>query len=318
VDVINNTHREHPDTKEIVIQITKKLIQNDEDRIKLEDFVSQESEKVIRKIDAQKIRLNSKVSAEEFRNIILFFESAVERLAAIAIIMGRWGNRKNDHLTTDAICYLCKSAEIRRGSAITLNYIDYYPAVLVFTCYALGLIKSRRWSALHSLFITKIGGIYHDQSTRAVDILFPAPGGWESSNPSLWKILEELKRKKTPLSEHLLNLTCGWSNKLLGIVDEFEKLFEIFELLGALVYFEKYEKEVMNRNCGKENPNGFLFMPVGRVGWDERRAEEILSEIQTTNLQMEILEANFAQRDEEILKLFIINFRRIAARMMFM
>jgi hypothetical protein len=178
--------------------------------------------------------------------------------------------------------------------------------------YALGLERAERWDKLHRLFAAVIARQYKEP-IRAVEALFL--WAWKGTDNEVWKLMEGLEQKKTPLSEHLFVLLSDWGKSFVGIAPDFELLFERYELLGSLAHLERNEKASVQSDLAAQTAHAFAWMPVGRVGWHESNADKLLSELQAEPMKSALLKAGFAKGDHEFLDLFIQNFRRIAGRM---
>ncbi|MNG35139.1 hypothetical protein D3C84_1218080 [compost metagenome] len=53
--------------------------------------------------------------------------------------------------------------------------------------------------------------------------------------------MEGLDRRRTPLSDHLLEVMTNWRSSFAGVSAEFELVFERFEMLAAIAYLEENE-----------------------------------------------------------------------------
>ena len=134
----------------------------------------------------------------------------------------------------------------------------------------------------------------------------------------VWKQLEGFDRRKTPLSDHLMVVFTDWRKPFVGLVPDFELLFERFEMLGSLAHFEGNEKSAVRTNLEASAQQGRVWTPTGRSGWHESTASKLISEFQGEPTKGKLLEAGFAKGDAELLALFIENFKRIASRMSWM
>jgi hypothetical protein len=125
-----------------------------------------------------------------------------------------------------------------------------------------------------------------------------------------FKRLDGLKTRKTALSDHLLSLMTEWKSSFAGVLPHFELVFDRFETLASLAYFDRLSKDEVKAELA--NQAGCPWMPVGRV-WNRKSLEIILRDIEGEQASA-LLKAGFARDDRERLPLFVENIRRIARR----
>ena len=226
--------------------------------------------------------------------------------------LGRWGDESELTLLLNLVRSLYAHAEKVGGGLTAYLNLRSYPAFLVFTAYALGLTRAERWGTLHRLFSVVIDRQYKDP-VRSIESLFL--WAWKGTENDVWKQVEGLADKKTPLSEHLLALFREWGKSFAGLVPDFELMFERFELLGSLAHLERSEKDFVKAELAGNPQQAWAWMPVGRVGWHSSNAERLLSEIQAEPMKTALIKAGFAKGDPEFLDVFVQNFIRIAGRM---
>jgi hypothetical protein len=98
--------------------------------------------------------------------------------------------------------------------------IRSYPAVLVFTAYGLGLTRSERWHALHSLFEAAISR-QHKQPRKVVDELFLETWSGLKDQKKFWNQIDGSRTRSTPLSDHLLRIFAEWGKSFVGLSPDF-------------------------------------------------------------------------------------------------
>jgi hypothetical protein len=102
-----------------------------------------------------------------------------------------------------------------------------------------------------------------------------------------------------------------WKSSFGGVLPDFDLVFDRFEVLAALSYFERFSKDEIKVELA--NPAGFKWMPVGRL-WVRRTLQIIETELAGERSRA-LLEPGFSANDRERLALFIQNLRRIAGKM---
>jgi hypothetical protein len=146
--------------------------------------------------------------------------------------------------------------------------------------------------------------------SRLVDELFL--GAWKGTSDNAWKHIEGLEQRRTPFSDHLLALFTEWGRSFVGLVPDFELMFERFEVLGSLAHLEKRQKDEVLTEMSASPPHGFCWMPIGRAFWDSRNGERLISEIQSEPFKVALVKSGFARGNAAFIDLFCQNFNRMA------
>lgn len=312
VETLQRTHRRNPLSIELLVNSAKRFLAKSEYRIQLEELIAEETDRVLGNLESPEFGAQAPWDQAAFRSRISKYEAMTEALASAAGVLGRWGDDCELPLALEVIRSLYASAQkVSSGLVVYLNARSY-PAVLVFTSYGLGLTRAARWQTLHRLFNSLIDDLSQKQ-VRTVETLFLS--AWKGTEQNVWKEIEGLDRRKTPLSDHLLELFFGWGKRFVGLAADFELLFERFEMLGSLSHFEGNDKSAVQEQLRSGQHNAWTWMPVGRAGWHQQSAVRLIGELQGEPLKVALLKAGFAKGDPEFLDLFVQTFRRIADRM---
>lgn len=312
VQTLEQTHRQNPLGVDLLVNSTKRYLAKPEYRIQLDELFSQETERLIEQIDSSAFTAQGGWNQDEFCRRVALYEAATEPLAHMVGVLGRWGDGSELSLVVDILRAIRVHADkVGGGLTVWLN-IRTYPAVLIFTGYGLGLVRSQRWQTLHRLLSASISREHHDPK-RIVEALFL--WSWEGGDKDYWKHLEGLEKRKTPLSDHLVALFEEWSKSFVGITAHFEQLLEQFEILASLVHIESSDITELDGMLGRQDPQSWVWMPVGRSGWHSSIRDRILSEILSDDMKAALLEAGFGNASADFLEKSIANYRRIAGRM---
>jgi len=150
--------------------------------------------------------------------------------------------------------------------------LRFYPAVLLFYAFGLGVLKAGNYGGLYR-WLTQ--SVYRDHQD---DLPFiQRYGYWLSEMAQHWKMLEGLERHKTPLSDHLHDVTQPLSLDIALAERDHTRLFELFETLTALAYLTvKASEEELTHTLASEGGRGFVWAPIGRAGWDNVTRNQIL------------------------------------------
>jgi len=312
IETLEQSQRKNPLSVELLVSATKRYLAKPEYRIQLDELIAQEISRLLAQLDAPELSPQGQWSQDELRGRVKKYDAVTESLARIAGVLGRWGDGTEFAVVLDAMRSLYVHAEKEGGGLVAWLGLRSYPAVLVLTAYGLGLTRSQRWKTLHDLFVAEIGRDERE-SKRVVDQLFL--WAWKSYDKDIWNQMEGLERRRTPLSDYLLDLFKEWSASFAPLTPEFELLFERFELLGSLAYVERESEADLEAALSDQNPQGRVWMPMGRVGWHSSSFRRLVAELHSAAFAGAITGAGFAQGKMRYLELFIKNATRIAGRM---
>ncbi|HCG39382.1 MAG TPA: hypothetical protein DEW09_09940 [Pseudomonas sp.] len=312
VDTLEQSQRQHPLSVELLVNSTKRYLAKPEHRIQLDELLSQEAERLMAQLDGSQFAPHGQWNQDEFRSRVRRYEALVEPLTRMAGVLGRWGDGSELTTVLDIVRGLYLQAEkVGNGLMVWLG-LRSYPAVLIFTAYGVGLTRSQRWQTLHELLVAPWPREDRDPK-RVVSTLFLDE--WKGAKNELWKELEGLDRRKTPLSDHLLEVMTNWRSSFAGVSAEFELVFERFELLAALAYLEE-NSEASLEQAFADTPHGlFARMPVGRVGWHDSSANALILELQSEATITALLSAGFARNSRRFFELSIESFKRYMNKM---
>lgn len=313
VETLEKTHRQSPLGIELLISVAKRYLSKIEHRIQLDELISQETERLLDQLETQNLVFHGSFTSEDFQKRVRLYEAITEPLARMAGVLGRWGDGSELGQVLDIIKALYSQAQkVGNGLVIWLG-MRSYPAVLVFTAYGLGLTKAQRWQTLHQLFSTRLPREYREPE-RIVSTLFLQ--AWKGGDKDYWQHYAGLdKRLTTPLSDHLLGIMADWKSSFIGVEPNFELLFERFESLGSLAYFEDNDEAELENALAARPHQIFARMPVGRIGWDSSSFNTIEQEFVHETTVLVLLNSGFAKGKRRVFELFLENFRRFSEQM---
>lgn len=225
--------------------------------------------------------------------------------------LGRWGDGTELPLVLDLL-QTTRSHAGQVGNGLTA-WIELrsYPAVLIFTSYGIGLTRASRWSELHRLLTVSLPMPYRD-SEPAVKVLFLS--AWSGGENNFWQKLEGLDRRKTALSDHLHDVFEIWSKSFVGMVPDFELLFERFEVLASIASLDTMETASLKEALADVSRRDFIWMPVGRSAWHTGTRERLFKELEAEPMKQVLLEAGFARGSSEHYTSALTNYSRMASR----
>jgi hypothetical protein len=314
VETLEQSQRQNPLSVELLVNSAKRYLAKPEHRIQLDELFSQETDRLLDQLEGDTFSAQGQWSQETFRARVRLYESLTEPLARMAGVLGRWGDDKEFAVVLDVLRSLFHHAG-KIGSGLThwLN-LRGYPAVLVFTAYGIGLTKAARWDTLLKLFSSPLAS-EHREPKRIVSVLFL--WSWAGGEQQLWQQIEGLDRRKTPLSDHLLEVMTHWRKSFTGSDANFELLFDRFEMMGSLAAFHENDEAQLEKavEASAIRNDVLAWMPVGRAGWHSAGARTLLQELEDDSRITELLKAGFAKGSRRFLQLFSENFKLYARRM---
>lgn len=296
-----------------LINSTKRTLSQSENLIQLDDLITHEFDAAIAKLDSADLPTGTPWSAGDFEKRVQLYETVAEPLARMVSVLGRWGNGSELSTVNDVIRALHHHAESWGGGMTVWLGLRSYPAVLLFNAYGLGLVRAQRWTDLHSFFESTLPRAERD-AKRMVETLFLS--AWKGGGDDVWKCLPGLDRRKTPLSDHLHDVMASWKQSFIGVEPNFELLFERFETLASLAFLEAYSEADLEGLLIPGQPEAiFTRMPVGRVGWHSASFRSLVTDFESDAMTQTLIASGFAKGSRRFLELFIINLKRIHARM---
>jgi hypothetical protein len=312
VQTLEQSQRQNPTSVEILVNSTKRYLAKPEYRIQLDELFTNETERLIALLETPEFQAGGRRDQEEFRARIRRYEAASEALARMVGVLGRWGDNSELPIVLDLLRAVVAHADRILGGVVIWLSLRSYPAVLIFTAYALGLTRAERWPALQSFFSAQMARQDRDPQ-RIVEMFFLS--SWRGCDNDIWQTIEGLERHKTALSDHLLEVFTSWAKSFAGVSSDFEMLFERFEILASIAYLQSAETAEIEATLANQAGRNWCWMPVGRSGWNDSVRNRLLNEIQTVRMKQDLFAAGFARGSEEHLKLSLANFLRIAGRM---
>lgn len=216
VKTLAETRKQSPLTIDLLVGSVKRYIARPEFRIRLDEVITREANKLFDRLDAKELSPQGSWSVDEFRRRLKVYEAATEPLAKAFGVLGRWGDDTELATVANTIRgVVTRANKVGNGLTVWLG-LRTYPAVLLMTAYGLGLARAERWKTLHDLFSLSMPREERDPK-RVVNSLFL--WDWKGWDDNLWNNVEGFmtgnNRRKTPLSDHLLDIFSEWGDAFL-------------------------------------------------------------------------------------------------------
>lgn len=308
VQTLEQTHRQAPLTADLAVGSAKRFLAKPEYRIQLGDLVEEHAGRLLKSTAEGDLGPQGPWSVQEFQRRLGRYEAASEVLAKVTGVLGRWGDGSEMRLVLDVLRTQYGAAENTQGGIVVWLHLRAYPSVLLYSTYALGLVRAGRWGTLHSLYSAEVHQD-HRGPKSVVELLHLDT--WKGASKQLWNHLEGYDRRYTPFADYQAQLLGRWSAAFAPLTPDFDLLYERFELLGAFAYLDRYSKDQLQLSLSQGSHVG---IPVGRVGWDSQRRDTLISWISSSKVQDELLAAGFCRQDPEFVAAAIQVFQHAAGR----
>jgi hypothetical protein len=300
--------RPNPRSVELLVASAKKFLARPEFRIQLDELIGGELRRIDQEIVAGATQPVGAWSNNLFISAVARYEAQTEILARIFGVLGRYGTGEEFRGALDAITRL--GVREPAGGFTSLINLRTYPAVLLFYAYGIGLLKAQRLGDLFKLCSTPIKTGRDYPKTVASHLLL---GAWEGMENDPWKLLPELDKRKTALSDHLHELFEGWTVDYLFTKGEYTSLFEHFELLGTLAFVTVSNDKATLQAAIQNQNRDFVWCPMGRAAWHGSVSRPIL-ESWKGDLGPLLLKAGFAHGAQDYLLAAVESIGRLASR----
>ena len=297
---------------ELLVGKAKRYLSKDEYRIKLSQLLSDELSSLFGRLEFDEfVTKNIQPGQVNFQKRIQLYDSICEPITKLMGLLGVWGNPHIHNEAKEVIKTIVeKTSELREGFQMWI-YISSYPAVLAFCSYCIGLLRSSKYSFLHDIFHTTVT-VENRSSAKFVQYIFLS--AWQGSRKEYWRQIEGFDNRKTPFSDHLFEIQKEYSKGYLDSYSNFEYLFSLFEILGAVAYSEDTNLDSIPLPLDYQKA---IFLPAGRTTWNSSFRERVISDLGMESKSREILESGFAKGKNEFLNKALANYSIIAGKHQF-
>ncbi|MEM9808713.1 MAG: caspase family protein [Cyanobacteria bacterium P01_D01_bin.56] len=279
--------REHSvDRTEKKIEVAKSLLSTDSSTIELHDFIINEVRSFVAVTDQDSFSTQGAFSKDELFRRISSYENLTYDLSLLVACIAYWGRANHKAILQKVINRISDCLTQANGFSLWLN-LRYYPLILILYRAGIAAVESNNYEALAHILNTKCDvSSYDDEEQPFVKVVTKGIG--ELTRLDAFKKLPGHERQYAPMSEYLFALLQPGLDNTFFIGKSYEKLFDRFEILLALVATDFNNQQ-----------HGFAFGPIGRFGWKFKTLysnrhspfTDILQEVQTEGEQWLPLQA---------------------------
>ncbi len=279
VQTLAQTHRQNPRNVDLLVSTAKRFAADHDRRIDLHDLIEAEVQRCLHALRTSTSEVDA--TPEGAERLIAFQVSSTESLARVLGVLGRWGDgTENDSVVNGLVAVWLEAGE----SKPAIEYLRYYPAVLLLWAYGIGLTIARRWGDLHHLLSHPVHTV-HGGPHRFVYVV----SEWllEGYRNRTWTRLPSLQNHRTPDSDHRFGVLDRWRNSFAAVMPDFEDMHDTWEILFALIYCEQVPGET-------DRQSTHFWAPVGRNTWRWASRDRILARIVDGDLHNDLIAAGLA------------------------
>lgn len=304
VETIARTHRQNPQSIELLVNSTKRYIAKPKHRIKLDDLLNSEVQSFVAKIGAVDLLAQETCDAEDFKRKVAAYEAAIEPLARMLGVLGRWGDDRNIEREVlnamNVILQVHNHSNMQRPRADSLDKLWHYPKVLLLTSYGIGLTKSHRWRTMHHLLSSDFeSGDSATDFRRVVDnLFFPF---FENEKEFMWRLIDGVCQSAPQPDDHICELFRDWGGSFIGVEQSFDLLYAKWEIISSIIFCERYERVELEDSLLSGSCPKWMHMPILRSTWKDEIRNDLFQKINTNNLRDDLLNSGVAKGNNEFL-----------------
>lgn len=242
------------------IKRIKSLLANDSSSIELHDFVIEEVRRFLSSTSEDNFKVQGQFSKDELLERISKYENLGNDLTALLACIAYWAKPTHKTILQKILARSTDRIESQGGLVVWLN-LRSYPLILELYCAGIAAVEGKRYDSLASIFYTTVSGSEYRQ--RGEFLAESVSNGIsELARAEVFKQLPGHDRHYTPMSEYLYKILQPQLDDILFIGKNYEKSFDEFEVLFALVVAD-LRKQRGERAWG----------PIGRFGWKGQRSD---------------------------------------------
>jgi hypothetical protein len=275
-----------------IFAIAKGLLSDPRGTIRLHDLVIRCVRKLLVNIDEVNIAyIAGSSDAEKLTNSLVQYESLTRELRGLLSGVAYWGGKESEPLLSKAYARTIEHLDARNADA-TSGTLKWYPAMLLVYSGGISALANKRYDNLAAILGANIASARHGKDFISLSVAL-GEGIVALERPDVFKLLPGHERYYVPRSEYLLKLLQPELDDDLFLGKEYERIFDQFEILFALVnaVFRKKRDE-------------HAWGPIGRFGWKQtswgggdRPLEELLRESQEMKEDWPPFQAGLFGRD---------------------
>jgi hypothetical protein len=253
VQALGDMAAPHPLSAKIAAATVKRYLVEPSAKIRLRDFVHEETERLYVEINGQSFRVEPRGSSgEAVARRIEHYATLCEILISIFVAGCYWGDAGATKLWVNSLQRIGNPNQISEG-AVGLIKLSRYPALLLLYSAGLAAIAAGNYKTLSAIMLQpRIRGMYGNENAICMEVHPSAV-----FDPNIVRILPEFERQGSSVNLHLFDKLRGPLREFLPRNEDFEDVFDRFEYLLGLVIAE----------ARRQDFEGGWSGPVGCFAW---------------------------------------------------
>ncbi len=236
-----------------MVETVKQYLSDPKYKISLYDLVSQKLREVISQLGDEQFSTEGAIfNAEEFAGILKRYEEVMMGIQSIITCVAFWGGTDHYQLLNKILARISDNIEPKSGLVIYLK-MRWYPLFLLIYSAGIAAIANSDYDALAAILTVNVKS--PDSTYNMVPISISI-GDAAAELHDAFKRLPGHEKQYVPRSEYLYKLLQPSLDDLLFMGSDYERCFDRFEVLLALVYVDL-----------DYNPEFGVYGPIGRFGW---------------------------------------------------
>jgi hypothetical protein len=310
LETIQQSRLQNPAGIELTLAMAKRFMARPEHRIQLDDLVTSQAHQAISHLVPLFTERPQGSTSKDFIDLVEIYEAAIEPLARLCAVLGRWGAGVEHSIVLDAIKGLHAASQVEQSGWVAGLALKSYPIALVTYAYGMGLVRANRLSELNELFNTTLINRREMPFPVGVDL---SPFYVEGANGllELWRSFEDQSRALTPLCNRLHDrLASRWAPDFAGLQDH-GLLYERFEFFSFLFFCE--QRGVSEESLADAVKNhDFKRIALGRLSWHSETINRFAHEYATEEYRAPLLAAGFALGSQSYLEQMLEGLKRLS------
>ena len=238
----------------MLADMIKEYLSDSRHRIRLHDTVSSEIRGALAKTGIEALPIQGlPFDRDVFANRLSQYEAATSSLVTIVILLARWGDQSHRKTLEMVFSRSRDNQSVTGGLSVYLG-LQWYPVSFLAYVAGISALAADNYENLATIFLAPIQETSRDSSQPV--ILPTVQGILEVERSNAFKLLPGHERNFTPRSEYMFTAVQPYVDDSLFLGRDYERQFDRFEILLALVYADFYEKS-----------GGGLWGPIGRFAW---------------------------------------------------
>lgn len=234
----------------------KELIADPKLRIKLYDYLRTNSDTLIANTAEEFFPLNVPLNADEFVSRLKRYEESSTDLIIAMSLMGLWGTP--DHQLSISVAVKQFSMQLGKDTRNSqLTSLRLYPLVLLMYAIGISAVAADNYPVLYNFFQSPSNILAYP--FNSVPVVYAVQEGFPMAR-ALFELLPDYKKSFSSTSDYLFNFFKTQLNDIFMLGNEYEEVFDRFELIYALQYAHERQKI-----------SGSIWGPAGRSGWKYAR-----------------------------------------------